>query len=337
MSYFSPLPRRGFTLIELLVVIAIIAVLIALLLPAVQQAREAARRTECRNKLKQFGLALHNYHDAHGVFPPAQVASGDCNGSGTPNTLAMNLNGLVLLLPYLDQGPLYNQFDFNQAFATRASTGTPLSGGSADFNGAIVQQTGRPTIFACTSDPGPVPGRQFGGVSDSPTYNNAPYEDRFHRTNYDFIIPRRHQDCNIWARRPITGSQGKTMFDENSFCRVRDVTDGTSNVCAMAETRQSCCGNGQNANWASRSWVQTGLSLRASVPNNTWRGSSSYTPSPRNFEPMLGDWNWTGSWHTGGLNILLADGSVRFLSENVDFSIRQGLDQVQDGTPLGEF
>jgi prepilin-type processing-associated H-X9-DG protein len=106
----------------------------------------------------------------------------------------------------------------------------------------------------------------------------------------------------------------------------------------MAETRQSCCGNGQNANWASRIWVQTGLSLRFRPPNDTWRSSSSYTPdNPRNFEPMLGDWGVTGSWHPGGLHILLADGSVRYLSENVAFDIRSNLDHIQDGNPLGEF
>src|SRR6478609_9116964 len=105
--------RRAFTLIELLVVIAIIAVLIALLLPAVQQAREAARRTQCRNNLKQIGLALHNYHDAYQLFPPGYV---DRNGNPdlTPdNDLGPGWGWASFILPQLDQGNVYNQINFN--------------------------------------------------------------------------------------------------------------------------------------------------------------------------------------------------------------------------------
>src|SRR5687767_10159551 len=97
--------RRGFTLIELLVVIAIIAILIALLLPAVQQAREAARRTQCKNNAKQFGLALHNYLDVAKLFPYRRGGTGSTSPVGNEN----QGSGLTLLLPYIDQGPLYNQ------------------------------------------------------------------------------------------------------------------------------------------------------------------------------------------------------------------------------------
>lgn len=98
----------GFTLIELLVVIAIIAVLVALLLPAVQQAREAARRSQCKNQLKQIGLALHNYHDSYRSFPPGNVTMGNCCGS------PCGTNWAISILPFMDQAPLYQQYNFDK-------------------------------------------------------------------------------------------------------------------------------------------------------------------------------------------------------------------------------
>ena len=115
MSWFR---KRAFTLVELLVVIAIIGILVALLLPAIQAAREAARRSQCQNNVKQLGVALHNYHDTNKVFPPGGIDYGwssNMAGSAEPaNKLVKNLNGLALLLPYLEQQSLYSQMDFTQ-------------------------------------------------------------------------------------------------------------------------------------------------------------------------------------------------------------------------------
>ncbi|PQO35345.1 prepilin-type cleavage/methylation domain-containing protein, partial [Blastopirellula marina] len=110
---------RGFTLVELLVVIAIIGVLIALLLPAVQQAREAARRMQCTNYMKQIGLALHNYHDTHRVLPPATINPGcnGCNSVVSPDTVSMNVRNItmhLMILPFIEQGPLHDKIDFTQ-------------------------------------------------------------------------------------------------------------------------------------------------------------------------------------------------------------------------------
>src|SRR5688572_803295 len=116
MVHKSKLRRgaNGFTLIELLVVIAIIAVLIALLLPAVQQAREAARRTQCKNNLKQVGLALHNYHDSFNIFPFSVMGDGSCEATYIPPRVT-NARGWTMLLPYFDQAPLFNQYNSSNA------------------------------------------------------------------------------------------------------------------------------------------------------------------------------------------------------------------------------
>ena len=110
-TYFPTIRRYGFTLVELLVVIAIISLLVSLLLPAVQQAREAARRAQCKNNLKQIGIALHNYHDTAGMFPLYNIGQ---TTTGDETSRTGRISGLVMLLPYLEQGNIYDQFDFNK-------------------------------------------------------------------------------------------------------------------------------------------------------------------------------------------------------------------------------
>jgi len=308
--------KKGFTLIELLVVIAIIAILIALLLPAVQQAREAARRSTCKNNMKQLGLALHNYLETHRVFPPSQLASGSCqSGASNPSACSMNLNGLVLLLPYIDQAPLYNKFNFNAAFDTRVDdAGTPMCAGTASGNISVAQAQPNPSVFDCPSDA-------------SASYN-AGY--RF-KTNYDFVVPYAHKTCSIWVTR---GKTTKTMFEDGSKCQAKDITDGMSNTAMMGETRKACCLNGANAEWYGRGWVEVGVNFAHNYPNRFER--LPWNPPSANFD-ILGDWTNTGSFHEGGCHLLLADGGVRFLSENVHSSIRSNLDLIADGNVLGEF
>jgi prepilin-type N-terminal cleavage/methylation domain-containing protein len=145
-----PRRPRGFTLIELLVVIAIIAVLIALLLPAVQQAREAARRTQCKNSLKQIGLGLHNYLSTHSVFPFGKGAS----YSGVPVYARWSQHAMIL--PYIDQAPLYNTLDFNYPPETPGMGGvTPFMPASTNASGAnaVASRTVIPA-FMCPSDLG---------------------------------------------------------------------------------------------------------------------------------------------------------------------------------------
>ncbi|OYW21329.1 MAG: hypothetical protein B7Z55_05895, partial [Planctomycetales bacterium 12-60-4] len=187
--------RHGFTLIELLVVIAIIAILIALLLPAVQQAREAARRTQCKNKLKQFGLALHNYHDTHNCLPGQSIA--DIYNAGT-NEGWNGWSGVAMLLPFMDQAPLYNSLDLEQYWDR----------GTANQRGTRVPIA----AFTCPSDP---------MASKKPQGSSSPI-------TYCFSAG----PASTWH---INNPPGP--FSRWSSTRFRDFTDGTSTTIMMSEVR----------------------------------------------------------------------------------------------------
>lgn len=286
--------RRGFTLIELLVVIAIIAILIALLLPAVQQAREAARRTQCKSNLKQIGIALHNYHDVSNCFPPFFIhRTGNISRIADPDKGA---NWLVFLLPYVDQAPLYNEWNFNIP---------------ANQNDGRSQNL---KIYKCPSDP----------QSDAQPCSYA--GGGWARGNYGMnVSPCAH------GVGQNTGSDGG-VGGANSVVRFRDITDGTSNTIAVDELRA-----GLNEHDLRGSWAMPGLGSGTAAMYNDGSAPNSKEPQSDDMEncaiagllgvPPMGcfDNNSTGqmtsrSVHTGGLQSLLADGSVRFISENIDFS-----------------
>ncbi len=319
--------RSGFTLIELLVVIAIIAILIALLLPAVQQAREAARRTQCRNNLKQLGLALHNYHDVFGSFV---YRKGGTRGNGDASRLDGNYNrrsGIVSLLPYLDQAPFYNRLE-----AGDPSTTPPVPpGGAAPWSGWSGYNMSI-AAFKCPSDPVVIQPR--GTVNYA--FNMG-----------DFITNNRDE----------TRTNG--LFACNATFGVRDVTDGTSNTLAMSERcaanfglagksnadyRESTLCNVTTITTNPGSCVTQALAVSSNrryttVTNVKGRFSGlwsdgqaeivGFTPilSP-NSPSCISDNNGSSdgpstvlsasSFHTGGVHALMADGAVRFISDNID-------------------
>lgn len=306
--------KGGFTLIELLVVIAIIAILVAILLPAVQQAREAARRSTCKNNLKQIGLALQNYHDTHGKFPPGGILE----FSGAAGDNIENWGWAAHLLPFIEQDPLYDQLGVNQRRLADV-----LADGSA--TGRVLTQTVIPSL-RCPSDtgrdtmscdnrfggcPNGANGRHFNGVgmpdsgTDPITGQNLNNDWRVATANYVGNVG--FWDVNVPNDLNERGNNG--MLFNNSGMSMRDVIDGTSNTLFVGERAEY---------QATATWVG----------NRNPRGSGNQGADyvlgkvsiPLNSQNHPQRWEAFSSRHSGGSHFVLVDGSVRFLSENIDFA-----------------
>lgn len=316
--------RLGFTLIELLVVIAIIAVLIALLLPAIQAAREAARATQCRNNLKQLGLALNNYLENHGVFPPSYINSGSVSSATHARFPIMNTSGLTLLLPYIDQQSLYDQYNMSHPGANWIYT-TPAPGAYLGGD-AIVNTTCTSQIlaaFLCPSDAGTK--RVSNSINYTAVVNASPTSAK---TNYDFAGIRASNGAQLWD---TYAREIRQMFGMNSYCSSANLQDGSSKTVAMLETTLDIR-DGVTSPWGSRGWVQGAIDLTTTYGINFWVCCSwRDPPNTLNTEGILSSWGTPGSSHTGGCHALLADGSVVFLSQNIDTEVRYALVRIADG------
>lgn len=306
------LRRMGFTLIELLVVIAIIAILVALLLPAVQQAREAARRTQCRNNLKQIGLAMHNYHDVHRIFPighqwrPAGAPSATLpNGAGTPRGSGWGWS--AYLLPFLDGAPLYDKFNFSVSVADCSTAyGAP--------NYTYVGNTNRPLVGTpmpwarCPSSIAPA---VFGwGTAVEPNYLNLAVTSYKACTGaYNGGHGRVPEQGALWAN---------GMFFRDSNIRIRDVRDGTSNTIMVGESNWATwLPPGNNTQFGARLYGV--VNPKTGVANSGSNVLLSQAFYPMNPPPTLGGTVSESfhSLHTGGVFFLFGDGSVHFISENI--------------------
>ena len=328
--------RAAFTLIELLVVIAIIAILIALLLPAVQQAREAARRTQCKNNMKQLGLAIHNYHDVARTFPPAftqdtRYVSGSFQGA----------SAFYFILPYIEQSAVYNSFDANLPSKNKAPTAGVLSGTKV-------------VAYLCPSDNG-----VDGGIRQSTT---SPFE-YYGITNYRLnggsrpLFATASTNDGVFmcigqnARKAATAPVGMTI-------PIALISDGTSNTIMFGEHSLfdpnfdtftvAGWNSGDNINGWCR-WYPTGgdaglgnLMCGAFAPvgyTTPWAKGAPGAPGASSAWFTFQDMRLSaiGSAHTGGANVTMCDGSVRFLSNSLSQTILTYLCQRDDGQVAGEF
>lgn len=312
--------RRGFTLIELLVVIAIIAVLIALLLPAVQQAREAARRTQCKNNLKQLGLALHNYADAFGMFPAGHMDTyTDYVSAGARHQFSW----LTALLPYIDRANLFNMINFSDADLTLNANVNPKFYAVAGID---------VPAFICPSDP----------VSRvNPTL--AP-------TNY---MGSQGNLCDCRA------SACSGLFGHSSYARLSWITDGLSQTIACGETLKGDLNpatipdnyiftNAAGSNAADVTTCQS-VAPTASDRATVWFGGQPQfnimttirPPNDKRFDCIAPNYGCTNlaarSAHVGGVHLAFADGSVHFISENISVVTYQALGSRAGGEVVGEF
>lgn len=323
--------RRGFTLIELLVVIAIIAILVGLLLPAVQQAREAARRSQCQNNLKQLGLAHHNFENSYKHLSTS---------NRPPTTGSKRLAGLTRLLPYLDQAPLFNNYNMSLTWSDPS---------------ALQRQTvlTRLPVFICPSNSSAI-GQQVDGDPDPSTTSSGYAQNVAAVADYALskgvdqgVVPLLTTTTLSGLFTDPSNSSNQYypgMFVQNDDATLAQVSDGLSNTIAMIESA------GRPANWR-KGPKQYGSLTADRVNGGGWcrpasdilfagekpDGSGVYGTTAMNATNGYDVANDTGaygtgqfgvqgtsqpfSFHTGGANFLLGDGTVRFIGENVNFEL----------------
>jgi len=353
-------PPHGFTLVELLATIAILTMLFAILLPAVNYATEAARMATCSGRLRELALASNRFEMQRGYFPPATVGSAHCfmnNYHGYfsfPSPRLINMNGLVLLLPFLDQLAVYNAANRESSFCQSLNNlvrdfgeGHAMTGHHGSNGNDAINRTVLPN-FICPTATAPRIGA---------------YACWGARTNFDFVTTSDqagYHSCNLWGQYrkdprvcPPPGTAGNRnvprcllmLSGDESDARPNEVLDGLSNVLMFAETTSRGRCNGADNFWSFRAHSSYGV--EPGLPMNVWvlhpgHGASGGCPwsgccnvaEPSRPLIIVGRqdrWGMPGSQHPGGASVAMADGAVRFVEESIAPGIRLQLARIADG------
>jgi prepilin-type N-terminal cleavage/methylation domain-containing protein len=313
--------RRAFTLVELLVVIAIIGILVAMLLPAVQSAREAARRMQCGNNMKQLALALHNYHTAHRVLPAGYYSTHPTTGAVWCKTGTNNHGApwTVMILPFLEEQNRYDEFDYKKNFTSTSEY--PSEGSFTSVNNKAWERPLRK--YQCPSDP-----------NSRPDVNNI---------NYFGVQGGGDVTAAHCYHNSRTFFQTGTMY-HNSAVRFDDVRDGLTNTWLLGETRYVPTKPHRPDNKTTGGWASSGrldgapnpyTQASAVLAINSLPGSGGDAISGGSIDFFFQFSKLFGSFHSGGCMFALGDGSVRFVSEGIDMSIYQQSANRSDGLPIG--
>lgn len=346
----------GFTLVELLVVIAIIGILVALLLPAIQAAREAARRTQCNNNLKQLGVALHNYHDIHKNFPigsrncdAANTNTGGSCGGGMANVWENGWNRkgtpLVKLLPFVEQASLYDQLNQSMDVDAQLWGNNSVPTMAPQFSPFPTPDVQQPA-YRCPSDP----------------YQNAGNPPSNYGMNIGAqVMPNQGGQCTLYpgnifgngatghgsANAPLGTNSISGVFSRYDWAaKMADITDGTSTTIAIGEILPKC-GDHHRGGWISSNALWTATTGPINYPTCPgelpgFAGFNVPAGSPPGTTSCNGDANWMTSQgfkskHPGGAQFLFCDGSVHLLNEGMNYRTYQALGSRNDGDPVGQY